>query len=140
MMFYKVIKNEEVIDASAMPIKWDEKHKCLMMCDADDIEFAQSYHTETLYYDSWMKRCQAQVSYELATVISIDKTEYDEIIALLDNGENIHVEEAQSAEPQLEQEEQVEQPMSINEMRQKITEQQAQIVQLQEQIQQILSK
>lgn len=144
MIFYKVIQNETVVDAGSNFLKWNNKYHQLFSCDVNQAQFAQSYNEKKIYYDDWLiPTPNGLVQYERATITVIDQAEYDEIVALLDDGEQIPVpaEEPEIA-PILTANNVVpeETPMSVSEMRQKILEQQEQIDLLTQQVQQLLNK
>ena len=69
-------------------------------------------------------------AYETAKIVVIDETEYDEIRALLDDGEEVPVDPAPPEPEPVGPDDPVEpdeRPMTVAEMREKITEQQGSI-------------
>ncbi len=131
MTYYKIAQNGAVVDAGYIFLRWVEKHRCLMTCDPTIAEFVQAYDRTRVYHDHWLRPVPAGApAYESATVTVIGETEYDEIRALLDDGEEIPVTPAEPDPPPVEPDEPVEpddRPMTVAEMREKITEQQASI-------------
>lgn len=127
MRYYKIVQNGLVIGAGTMFLRWYPQQQRFMYCDIEEAELAQDVITETLYHADWL-RTVPEGAYDNAPeaqVMMIDATEYDEIIALLDGGEEIPVgpEPEPEPEPQPEPEpEPVERPMTVQEMREKIGE------------------
>lgn len=137
MTYFKIAKDGTVIDANINFLKWNSKHRCMFVCDVSEAEFAQSYDQTTIYHDNWLKPVPSAVTqYEVATVAVISATEYDEIRAMLDDGETIpDVPDEPPVEPDDGQQDDdsddgEDRPMTVAEMRQIITEQQEQIAML----------
>lgn len=125
MRFYKIIQNGAVIGAGMMFLKWNERHHCFFYCSIDEAERVQDVITERFYHADWLHASPADASTSPeAEIVLIDASEYDEIIALLDGGEEIPVPEPEpEPEPTPEPEpEPVERPMTVQEMREKIAE------------------
>ena len=125
MSFYKIEKNGLVIGAGCVFLRWNGNKSRFFICDVDDAERVQDFLTERLYHADWLKESpQAAGAAEEAVVEIISASEYDEIIALLIDGEEIPVPEPEpEPEPPPEPEpEPEERPMTVQEMREKITE------------------
>ena len=132
MTYYKIIKNENIIDANFIFLKWDEVHYCMILSGFGQAQFAQSSDQSKIYHDNWMPRCPNEnVSYEDARIVIINKEEYLEIKQQLNNEEEIPdiPEQSESEDPQLnpESEPEPETVMTVSQMRSKILEQQQQI-------------
>ena len=128
MTYYKIIQNDTVIDANCVFLRWIAKHRRLMVCEPKDAEFVQSYDQTKFYHDNWLRPAPAGVpAYESAQIIVIDATEYDEIRALLDDGEEVpHIPDDPEPPVPVDPDEPVnpdDRPMTIAEMRAKIAEQ-----------------
>lgn len=127
MMYFKIIQDNHVIEVSTVSAKVDEKYHMLFVCDIDHAQFIQSRDGNNLYHDSWLRPVKdVKRNYEEAEIATIDQNEYDELVALLDDGESVPIIEEIVEEPQvIAQEEPAtveEKPMSISEMRGKIKE------------------
>ena len=134
MSYFKIIQNGAVIDAGFAFMRWDLVHGRMLYCEIDDAEMVQGYGGETIYHAAWLRPVPAAAgSIDTAEVVVITSAEYEDIVALLDDGEDVPVtpeeppEEPQDAEGGDEPSEPEERPMSISEMRQTILEQQAMI-------------
>ena len=85
-MFYKVIKNNKVIDVlnSLIYLKWQPKHKIWILSDENEAQAILSsgkndfYHERTLYNIP----SDADVKYETVDLIEIDQFEYKQLKAL----------------------------------------------------------
>lgn len=131
MTYYKIMQNGAVIDAGYTFLKWVEKHHCLMICEPAQAEYVQSYDRTTIYHDSWLRPVPTGApACEAAKVVVIGETEYDEIRALLDDGEEVPVDPVEPEPEPIEPDDPVEpddRPMTVAEMREKIAEQQESI-------------
>lgn len=121
-----------VVDAGATWLTWNAKHRCLMMCGPDAASYVQGRDQKTIYTADWM--LPAKHGWPTAaevTVTVIDAVEYDEILAMLNDGEEIpDIPEPEPPQPdpdEPEEPEPEERPMTIAEMRQFIADQQEQI-------------
>lgn len=130
MTYYKIIQDNQVIDAGFVFLKWNERRHRLNLCDEGEAQFVQSYNQTKTYRDQWLKPIpECNVKYEMAQVVVINKSEYDEIRNLLDGDEQIPVlpdipEEEKIVEPEKPVEET---PLSIADMRRLIQQQQKQL-------------
>jgi hypothetical protein len=128
MTFYKIVQDDVVVEASPALLIWDSKQRILLSCDIDHAQFVQSRDGLVLYHAVWMKSVSNfDGEYEMAEITAIDRDEYDEIIALLDDGTTVPSDPVVDEEPEPEPEpvEEVveeEKPMTISEMRAKIKE------------------
>jgi len=136
MTFFKVQKNNNVVDVGCVFLKWNSKRHKLFICEVDEGQFVQSYK-DRIYKASWLKPAPAEAKeYELAEVVVITETEYNDIKALLDEDETVPVEEEPVYEEPVVEEPQTqeEKPLTIAQMREIITEQQKQIEVLMEKV------
>lgn len=127
MKYFKIIKENKVIEVSTLLIRIDQNHNLPFSCEIDKAQFVQSRNGETLYHDSWLRSVRnINFSYQDATIIEIDQNEYEELEALLGDYETVDVELRPDTEVIEEQnfstENIEEKPMSISEMRTKIEE------------------
>lgn len=85
-MYYKVLKNNKVIDVldKLVYLKWQPKHKIMVLSDINDAQAILSsgkndfYHERTLYNIP----SDADVKYETVDLIEIDQFEYKQLKAL----------------------------------------------------------
>ena len=134
MIYFKVLQNKTVIDAGHSFLTWNERYHDFFYCETDSAQFVQSSRNEKIYRDAWLKPFPSEATgYELAEVVVIDETEYNDVVALLDEGEPVpQEEEPEEIVPEVIPEEEEERPMTISEMRQTILNQQEQIQMLTE--------
>lgn len=136
LIFYKMIKDETVIDVGNTYAKWNSKYKQPFAASRKDAQFVQgSFHTDKYYYDMWLKVPPEGINMEYETVL-IEPIQLDEFNELLDRLK------ASDDIPQFEPvpelvevpdeptEVEVEKPLTIPEMREIIKKQQEQIDQL----------
>lgn len=130
MTYFKIVKNNKVIDVGCVFLKWNNEKKKMYICDVDDAQFVQTYDESKIYKASWLNPAPKEAgSFKSAKVVVIDETEFNDLNELLGEGEVVseQVEEEQRQEPQKHDEIPEEKPMTIAEMREKIIEQQKQI-------------
>ena len=130
MTFFKIIKNKKVISVGCVFLKWREDNHQFFICDVDEGQFVLSYDEKYIYRDTWMKPAPKDATkYEEATVEIITQQEYEDLLAMLDEGET--VEEVVPVIPEQQEEivppQEEEKPMTIAEMREIILKQQEQI-------------
>lgn len=132
MTFYKIIRDGEVVDAAFTFLQWNERHSCMMACEPRDAQFVQSYDGESIYRVAWLNPVSGELAerYETVETAMIDRQEYEDLRAVLDDGETVplppETEEPPDKppeEPPEEPEEPGERPMTVQEMRDKIREQ-----------------
>lgn len=142
MKYYKIIQGGLVIGAGCTFLKWHPAKHRFFYCDADEAERVQDAITERVYHADWLLGSPPDAGpADEATVEMISAAEYDEIIALLADGETIQEPEEPEIEPvpEPEPEPEPEKPMTVQEMRSKIIEQQEEIESLQAQIDLLIS-
>lgn len=127
MDYYKVIIDDNVVDVGTIFLKWNTSMRHMFMCSANEAQFVMGRDSNTCYRDDWMKMYEGNPStYLPAKVVMINAREYDEIRALLEDGEDIHEPPEPIPEPEPEPHEEPapepDAPMTISEMRQQITE------------------
>lgn len=135
-MYYKIIKDGIVIDAvEGSPWVCKGKHGYPVRCGPDRATGVLSHGSATIYH---IDGAAPLGDYPDVIVADIDFQEYDELRALLDDGEDIPVIEPEFPEPEPEPEQPEpdqpveDKPMTVQEMREKITTQEQQIADLTE--------
>lgn len=130
MTFYKIVENNNIISVGCVFLKWNIKRHKFNICDVDEGQFVQTYDEKAIYRADWMKPAPNEASgFNVAKVIIINQTEYEDLKAMLDEGESIQEE---VVEPVLVQHVEVhepekEKPMSIAQIRELLVKQQEQI-------------
>ena len=137
MTYFKMIQDSKIVDVGFVFLKWNTKRNKLYVCDIDEGQFIQSYNEKTIYKTSWLKPSPEGVcEYETATIVVINETEFEDLKELLSGGESVEVEDVIPVpikhEVYLESEK--EKPLSLDQMRELIAEQQNQIELLMEKI------
>ena len=94
MYYYKVIKDDEFIGigTSQNLRKYQRKHKILLVCDEKEVQYIQI--EDKIYHDKWMIPETVKGLHESASVIEIDKEEYETLKKASDNGEHISLPES----------------------------------------------
>lgn len=140
MICYKIIQNEQVIDAGFVFLKWNETRHKMNLCNENEAQFVQSFDQTKVYRDEWLKPFTGEIDFEPAKVEIIPQIEFEEIRALLDGDEIIPVLPEPVEEevvPEVEEQKVETSPLSISEMRQMIIEQKEQIAELSTRIQEM---
>lgn len=131
MTFYKIIRDGEVVDAAYTFLQWNERHLCMMVCEPRDAQFVQSFDGEHVYHVAWLNPVPEALDgrYETVEAMLIDQQEYDDLRAVLDDGEIVLVPPEETEQPDNppvepdEDDEPQDKPMTVQEMRDKIKEQ-----------------
>lgn len=133
MNYFKVIKDNSVIDAGQFFLKWQEKNRIFLACPVEEAQFVLSHDGNTVYRVPWLNPAPPEAGeHETIEAAIIDYQEYMDLRAVLDDGETVPVPEPIVPEPAPEPEPEIdiptqEQPMSVAQMRARIKEQQAEI-------------
>lgn len=139
MTYYKLIRENIVFDAGSMWLRWQPKNRIMLRCEPSEAQFVIG-SDETIYRVQWLNPAPAEAGqYEVIEAAIIDRQEYDDLRAVLDDGETVPVPEPVIPEPEPEPEPDPEQPeqekpMTVQEMREKITTQEQQISELMDQL------
>ena len=90
MTYFKVIRDGAAVDAGSLWLQWNARHRCLMACEARDAHWAQSYDGATVYRFAWLNPLPEDApTYPVAEAAIIDAQEYDDLIAVLPEGETV---------------------------------------------------
>ena len=127
MNYFKVIIDGNVVDVGTVFLKWNNGKHHMYLCGLNEAQFVQGLDGNTAYRDDWLKAYEGKPSpFIQAKVIIIDATEYDELRALLEDGEDIPEPPAPAPEPEPEPDEEPkpepDNPMTIAEMRQHVAD------------------
>lgn len=79
-MFYKVIKDNKVIDVldSLTYLKWQPKHKIMVLSDIDEAQAILSSDKNTIWHERTLYRVPVD-GYETVSLIEIDESEYKQL-------------------------------------------------------------
>ena len=79
-MYYKVLKNDKVIDVldSLIYLKWDSKHKTMILSDINDAQAILSSDKETIWHEKTLYRIPVE-GYETVEVFPVDQFEYNQL-------------------------------------------------------------
>lgn len=82
-MFYKVIKNNKVIDVldNLIYLKWDSKHKIMVLTDENDAQAILSSDKNTIWHERTLYNVPVD-GYDCVDAIEIDEFEYRQLKAL----------------------------------------------------------
>lgn len=129
MAHYKMILSGEVIDVGNRFVYWVPENRILAYCDANHAEMIQSAIDDgKLYHTEWLRRIpHGAPECTEVELKRIEESEFDELKALLGDGERVEEvrEPGPEPEPELEPEtppEEQEKPMTVQQMRDKIAE------------------
>lgn len=127
MNYFKVVEDGKVIDVGFTFLKWNEKRNRFFLCSIEEAQFAQGLHDD-VYHAYWFRKAPAAAgTYPEHDIVMINDVEFDELKALLDDGEVIEEPDIPAPvqpEPVIPSDEK---PMTVAEMRQTILAQQEQI-------------
>ena len=125
MTFYKIIKDNKVIDVNNKFFRFLKKRLIPISCDSNDAEVVISSDGNKYYTADWMKPAPAQLNVELVKVFIISEEEYNSLKEQLELSEVIVIEPVQEEEvitttEVLEQPREVEKVVNIRELYEEI--------------------
>lgn len=87
-MYYKVIKNNKVIDVldKLTYLKWQPKHKTMILSDEDEAQAILSSDKNTIWHEKTLYKVPVS-GYETVELVEIDEHEYKQLKML--NGKSI---------------------------------------------------
>lgn len=79
-MFYKVIKDNKVIDVldKLIYLKWQPKHKIMVLCSVDEAQAILSSNNETIWHEKSLYKVPVS-GYETVSIEPIDEFEYRQL-------------------------------------------------------------
>ena len=79
-MYYKVIKNNKVIDVldNLIYLKWEPKHKIMVLTDENDAQAILSSGNENIWHEKTLYKVPVD-GYETVSVEPIDEFEYKQL-------------------------------------------------------------
>lgn len=82
-MYYKVLKNNKVIDVldSLIYLKWEPKHKIMVLTDENDAQAILSSDKNTIWHEATLYRVPVD-GYDTVEIIEIDEYEYKQLRTL----------------------------------------------------------
>lgn len=82
-MYYKVIKNNKVIDVldKLIYLKWQPKHKIMVLSDINEAQAILSSDNETIWHERTLYRIPVD-GYETVEIFPIEEFEYKQLKAL----------------------------------------------------------
>lgn len=82
-MFYKVMKNNKVIDVldNLIYLKWDSKHRVMVLTDENDAQAILSSSKDDIWHVKGFYKVPVD-GYETVELFEIDKFEYRQLKAL----------------------------------------------------------
>ena len=82
-MYYKVLKNDKVIDVldNLIYLKWEPKHKIMILTDVNDAQAILSSDNNTIWHENTLYNIPVG-GYDNVDVIEIDEYEYKQLKVL----------------------------------------------------------
>ena len=79
-MYYKVLKNNKVIDVldNLIYLKWEPKHKIMVLTDENDAQAILSSDKNTIWHECTLYNVPVS-GYDTVDVIEIDEYEYKQL-------------------------------------------------------------
>ena len=84
-MYYKVLKNNKVIDVldNLIYLKWEPKHKIMVLSDINEAQAILSSDNETIWHERTLYEIPVdEPKYETVELIEIEEHEYKQLKAL----------------------------------------------------------
>lgn len=90
MNYYKIKSGDTVIDVNCVFLKWQEKHRVLVDCPAEEAQFIITSDQLHVYHVPWLHKVPAGYGeYESIDAVPIEKEEYTALKATLETGESV---------------------------------------------------
>ena len=82
-MFYKVMKNNKVIDVlgKLVYLKWQPKHKMMILCDENEAQAILSSDKNTIWHEKTLYKIPVD-GFDEVELVPIDKYEYEQLKVL----------------------------------------------------------
>lgn len=82
-MFYKVIKNNKIIDVldNLVYLKWEPKHKIMVLSDENEAQAILSSDKNTIWHEHTLYKIPVD-GYETVSLVEIDKHEFEQLRVL----------------------------------------------------------
>ena len=82
-MYYKVIKNNKVIDIldKLVFLKYQPKHKIMILCDENEAQAILSSDNNTIWHESTLYKIPVD-GYDIVELVEISRYEYQQLKAL----------------------------------------------------------
>ena len=79
-MYYKVLKNNKVIDVldNLIYLKWEPKHKIMVLTDENDAQAILSSDKETIWHERTLYKIPVS-GYDEVEIVEIDEFEYKQL-------------------------------------------------------------
>ena len=84
-MYYKVLKNNKVIDVldQLTFLKWEPKHKIMVLTDENDAQAILSSDKNTIWHEVTLYNIPVEAGYyDVVNLVEIDKFEYEQLRVL----------------------------------------------------------
>ena len=81
-MYYKVIKNNKVIDVldNLIYLKWEPKHKIMVLTDENDAQAILSSDNNAIWHEKTLYNIPVdEPKFETVELIEVDKFEYEQL-------------------------------------------------------------
>ena len=82
-MFYKVVKDNKVIDVldHLIYLKWQPKHKIMVLSDINEAQAILSSDNETIWHEKTLYKVPVE-GYDTVELVEVDEYEYKQLKAL----------------------------------------------------------
>ena len=82
-MYYKVMKNNKVIDVldNLIYLKWQDKHKIMVLCDENEAQAILSSDNDTIWHERTLYNVPVD-GYDTVDLVEVDQFEYNKLKAL----------------------------------------------------------
>lgn len=89
-MYYKVLKNNKVIDVldNLIYLKWNPKHKIMVLSDENQAQAILSSDKNTIWHEKTLYKVPVEGLFDTVEVVDIDEYEYKQLKML--NGKSLN--------------------------------------------------
>lgn len=89
-MYYKVMKNNKVIDVldNLIYLRWEPKHKIMVLCDENSAQAILSSDKNSIWHERTMYNVPVEGLFDTVEIAQIDEHEYRQLKVL--NGKSVN--------------------------------------------------
>ena len=83
-MYYKVLKNNKVIDVldNLIYLKWEPKHKIMVLSDENEAQAILSSDKNTIWHEETLYKVPVDEMFDTVELVEIDEYEYKQLKVL----------------------------------------------------------
>jgi len=91
--YFKLINGQNIVGVASLENlrKFQRKHNVYLLCDLDHAEYVE--YNGIYYHDDWLRPVMEDQNYVRASIVSIDKDEYDALVSAFETESEIEIDD-----------------------------------------------